>query len=241
MAGTAGRAFAQLPDFLKPKNLPLDDARPQGKASGKGADRGLSTGRSIKRPNPAPRISFAQAARFLAPGEIWDLYLVLEDEDENLKTLEWELHQEGPGGSSRGEIRLALPRKAPKEGQERFKKDEISKLAGYLELDTGGPDVLRHPGRFDGLRMTLTVTVMDGKGLQSKSRVFPLTFRLGAPQPSRPVVSGVTFRHRLGAIIAVFPRPPGRKIERTAFQGVLMSEAEFPLRFLCPRRETLHP
>ena len=127
-AGTAGRAFAQLPDFLKPKNLPLDDVRlqgaPEGKASGKGAVRGLSIGRSMKRPNPAPRISFAQAAMDLAPGEIWDLYLVLEDEDEDLKTLEWELHQEGPGGSSRGVIGLALPRKAPKEDQEKFKKDE---------------------------------------------------------------------------------------------------------------------
>lgn len=210
-AGTAGRAFAQLPDFLKPKNLPLDDVRlqgaPEGKASGKGAVRGLSIGRSMKRPNPAPRISFAQAAMDLAPGEIWDLYLVLEDEDEDLKTLEWELHQEGPGGSSRGVIGLALPRKAPKEDQEKFKKDEMGRLAGYLELDTGGPDVLRHPGRFDGLRMMLTVTVVDRKGLQSKRRVFPLTLRLGAPKPPRPVVSGVTFRHRFGSIIAVFPDP----------------------------------
>ncbi|MDP6088236.1 MAG: hypothetical protein QGF68_19645 [Nitrospinota bacterium] len=207
----APRAFAQLPDFLKPKNLPLDDARPQdasdGKASGKGSVPGQSGGRSIKRPNPAPRIIFAQAARNLTPGEIWDLYLVLEDEDKNLKTLEWELLQEGPGGSSRGAISLAFPRKAPKEGQERFENDEIGKLAGYLELDTGGPDVLRHPGRFDGLRMTLTVTAVDRNGLQSKKRIFPLTLRLGAPEPSRPVVSGVTFRHRFGSIIAVFPDP----------------------------------
>ena len=200
-------AFAQLPDFLKPENLPsVDEPAPP-------FPRGESKPRSPKAKGPAPRITFARAAKILEPGEIWDIYLVLEDAEANLKSLEWELRQEGPGGISRGTIPLALPRTKAKVGQELFKEEEIGKLAGYLELDTGGPDVRRRPGRFDGLRMTLIVAAVDKEGHRSQKRTFPLVLRLGAPRPSRPVLPGVSLRHRIGAIAAVFPDPLGGKVK----------------------------
>ncbi|MFQ5911865.1 MAG: hypothetical protein ACE5JS_01635 [Nitrospinota bacterium] len=167
--------------------------------------------RQLQAQGPSPRITFARAVKFLEPGEVWDIYLVLEDADEDLKSLEWELRQKGPGGISQGTITLEAPRKKPKEDQEKFKEDRIGKLAGYLELDTGGPDVLRHPGRFDGLQMRLTVYAVDKKGLRSRERVLSLTLRLGAPRFPRPVLQGASFRHRFGALQAVFPDPLNAK------------------------------
>lgn len=139
------------------------------------------------------------------------MFIVLEDVEEDLKSLEWELRQEGPGGTSQGAIPLELPRSKPKEGQEVFQEDRIGKLAGFLALDTDGPDVLRHPGRFDGLRMTLSLTAVDANGLRSERRNLLLTFRLGAPRTLPPVQPGVSFRHRIGAIHAVFPDPLRRR------------------------------
>ncbi|MFQ5691950.1 MAG: hypothetical protein ACE5IM_02750 [Nitrospinota bacterium] len=203
--GPPSAAFAQLPDFLKPKNIPLPERSPRPSPGEAGAPRTPDGRGSV------PRIAFVQAAKFLEPGEIWDVFLVLEDEGGDLKSLEWELRQKGPGGTSRGTIPLVLPRAKPKIGQEKFKEDEIDRLAGFVELDTGGPDVLRHPGRFDGLRMTLTLWVVDRNSLQSAKRSLPLTLRLGAPRPVRPVLSGTSFRNRIGRLRAVFPDPLGGK------------------------------
>jgi hypothetical protein len=198
--GLQSPAFAQLPDFLKPKNLSIDEEQPN-------EPRPKAKSPFLKQEESRPKITFSQAAEILEPGDVWDIFVALEDSGEDLRTLEWELRQEGPGGTTRGTTKLVLPRKKPKEGQEKFKEDEIGKLSGYLELDTGGPDVLRRPGRFDGLRMTLTIQAVDRRGNRSEKVSFPLTLRLGAPQFTRPVKSGVSFRNRLGNIGAVFPDP----------------------------------
>jgi hypothetical protein len=205
--GLNSSAFAQLPDFLKPKNLPIDEKGPN-------APRPKAKSPFLKREESRPKITFSQAAEFLEPGDVWDIFLILEDSGEDLRTLEWELRQEGPGGTTRGTIKLVLPRKKEKEGQEKFKEDDIGKLSGYLDLDTGGPDVLRRPGRFDGLRMTLTIRAVDSKGNRSEKVSFPLTLRLGAPQSTHPVKPGVSFRHRFGSIGAVFPDPLSTKKKR---------------------------
>ena len=124
-----------------------------------------------------------------------------------MKTVEWELRQFGPCGTSKGTLVLSLPRRKPKDGQEKFKRDVIENLRGYIEFDTAGPDVIRFPGRFDGLRMQLTLMAVNRSGLQSKKQVFPLTFRVGAPRAARPVISSGKFSYRLGSITAVFPDP----------------------------------
>ena len=195
-------APAQLPDILKPGDFPLDKSpktpdKPKDDLF-QGVNSELGT---------APKITYARAADLVAPGEIWEIFLVLQDEEGDLKSVEWELRQFGLGGTSKGTLPLSLSRKKPKEGQEKFKRDVIEKLSGYIELDTAGPDVLRHPGRFDGLRMELIVVAVDRRGLQSKKRVFSLTFRLGAPRATRTVTCGGKFSYRIGSIVAVFPDP----------------------------------
>lgn len=193
---------AQLPDFLKPGKILLDkpsESRPKSKF------KVLKEANSDAR--RGPRITYAKAADLVAPGEIWEIFLVLEDKGGDLKSVEWELRQFGPGGMSKGALRLSLPRRKPKEGQEKFKRDVIENLRGYIEFDTAGPDVIRYPNRFDGLRMQLTLVAINRSGLQSERRVFPLTFRLGAPHAARPVISSGKFSYRLGSIVAVFPDP----------------------------------
>lgn len=194
--------LAQLPDILQPGNFPLDKFSKTPEKPNDDLFQGVNPELGT-----APKITYARAADFVAPGGIWEIFLVLQDEEGDLKSVEWELHQFGPGGTSKGTLLLSLPRKKPKEGQEKFKRDAIENLSGYIELDTAGPDVLRHPGRFDGLQMRLIVVAVDRRGLQSKKRVFSLTFRLGAPRSARPVISGGKFSYRIGSIFAVFPDP----------------------------------
>ena len=57
-SGPLPRPFAQLPDFLKPKNLPLEDVGSQTPPGGRGEGEGTRP-RCIERFGPAPRISVA--------------------------------------------------------------------------------------------------------------------------------------------------------------------------------------
>ena len=126
-----------------------------------------------------PTITFSYAQEKIRQGEIWRIYIAVEDPDGDMSKIVCTIEQTGGYGYRPSITQL-------KKGMER-------KFAGHLALYSNSHS------SFWGMRLQLTLTVLDRAGNESETVVFPLEFN-GEPMKPLPSDMANDLNQRIGNV-----------------------------------------
>lgn len=137
---------------------------------------------------PSPEIRQSFAAKEIAPGQTWKIYLKAASPNGSMKNILAEVHQPGMGPYPLSIIRVD--------------KDRRKELSGYIYLPISSPTT-----NLESLNLTLTVYIQDASGVFSAPAVFPL-FINSRSSPDLPP-AGVFKEDALGPVMVILRTPDG--------------------------------
>jgi hypothetical protein len=141
-----------------------------------------------------PVITASFAAKTLAPGDTWKVYLKASDPDGDMAYILATIDQPGVGDYPATRLKI--------------KEENAKELNGFVFLNTLVPG---GSGFLNSVTLTLTVQIRDRTGYTTKPAVFPLTFTIRDTQEPPP--PGVFREEELGPVMVnlqgISPRRAG--------------------------------
>lgn len=125
-------------------------------------------------------VNFSYASEKIRVGEIWKVYLSVTDPEGNMKKVLFRIEEPG-----------AAPRYRPSFAY--LKKEMEREFAGYFAFHTASSRNL------SGVEITVSLTIVDGKGNERKTFIFPLEFD-GQPTKPLPPEMEKELNRRIGII-----------------------------------------